>query len=194
LTSKPSYTWRESTVALRKVLRTYRSLLASSGDDVDSAVTLFDLGEVLEDRRVLTPRQREAIRLNLLDELSVADTAIKMGITPRSVYQTVYLGVRRLLVFLQTQQYPPNNQHRPWTQREIDEVIAGNTDLAEKTAKKLGRSTSAVHQMRAALRKDGLLFPAPKRGRPVAGPRRPKGKVSGVSMPDAFASAEGARA
>ncbi len=185
MTDVPRYTWRESTAALRKVLRNYRSLLASSADDVDAAVTLFDLGQILDDERVLTPRQREAIRLNLLDERSAADTAIAMGITSNSLYELLRAGLRRLLVYLQTQKLPSNV---PWSRAEIDTLIDSHAEKATDVAKKLGRSVPAVYQMRSALKKRGLLSPTPKRGRPLSGHERGAREVARVSGANATAA------
>lgn len=84
---------------LREVLRNYqgwRSLYEARevGDtlaDGDYSITLWDIEYLIENLRVLPPRQRQAIQFCLIENMREQDAAVRMGVSPTnpvSMYAT----------------------------------------------------------------------------------------------------------
>lgn len=154
---QPMNEYRFTTLrSLRAVLRSYRSLrsLAQAGDFTSAAI-LLDLQRALGDDpssgvTVLTPRQKQAITLHLIQDLSVHVVAEEMGVQWRVVYLIVNNGLRRLLAFLHSGKVP-----NEWQQWQLD-YVRRNLDLPRKEiAAHVRRSPMAVRLLICRLRKLG---------------------------------------
>jgi len=146
--------------SLRACLRSFSSLssLTNSGD-FESATILFDLAGAINDplqrTMVLTPRQKQAITLHLIQDKHVSDVSREMGVTERVVYLLVNTGLRRLLSFLQVGVLPQFSGWKQWEQWQIDYVRHNAGKSRKEIGERVGRSEDAVRVLICRLRKGG---------------------------------------
>jgi len=154
-------------------------------EDVNAVVIIVDLLDALEHPDVLTARQKETLRLNLIQGLSIKEVASKTGAQPRTVSGTVKTGLRRLLGYLQTGELPRPNQHDSWSAEDLAYLKAHLGDPRASIAAALGRTLPAIYQAISNLRNDGLLATPRKSGRPVHPNFGRRRETAGVSHSNA---------
>lgn len=134
--------------------RAFRSMFrlqarAESGCPTASAILVdlkSGLGEYCVDeimgRRVLTSRQRQAITLHLVYDMSVEDTAAKMGTDPSNVSHAISGGIKRITEFLSTGCTGPAR----WENWELETLRNHYRNQGAKyVAKLVGRPVSQVY-------------------------------------------------
>ncbi|MGH7745139.1 MAG: hypothetical protein ACREQ5_10115 [Candidatus Dormibacteria bacterium] len=178
--------------SVRAVLRSYRGLYESAAEgDLTSATIILDLARAMGDDwtiTVLTDRQKQALLLLYVQHLPAARVAEIMAIEQRVVYLIANAGLRRLLAFLQSGKLPTVGPHRIWQPGESEYVRTHAASASRpEMARSLGRTARAVAGRIAKFRRDGILIPARKVGRPPAAARRNGGAAAGVSNSDARA-------
>ncbi len=125
-------------------MRSFRSL-EGMGDSTSVSIVL-DLRRAMGDDpshpvSVLTPHQRRAIQLHLIDDAKASDVAKQLGISQRVVYITVNRGLKAILAYLQGDQQTQAKTWFPW----MFEVMRDPRLTPEQIAQKVGKTTSAVN-------------------------------------------------
>ncbi len=156
---------------LRAFLKKWKAL-RETADDVDAATIVFDLGRVLgEVPGALTPltqRQQQAIRLHLLQDVSIHLVAEQMDISERAVNYVIKNGLQRLRYYLQTGVLPKYNCADVWTEDDVHMLVYYASLPRKQLAMMLHRSVSSIYQKLTELRSNGLLIVIGRAGKPLS--------------------------